>query len=118
MAVLGLHGCMGFFSAAASRGHSPVVARRPLTVVPSLAAEHEPQGAWASVVVAPRLQRSRLSNCGTWAQQLWVTWNPPESGIKPMFPALANGFSTTEPPGKAPPTPHLFLFFFFEKNVI
>ena len=27
-------------------------------------------------------------------------WDPPGPGIEPMFPALAGGFFTTEPPGK------------------
>ena len=30
-------------------------------------------------------------------------WDLPDPGIEPMFPALAGGFFTTEPPGK----PHI-----------
>ena len=59
-----------------------------------------------------------FSSCGTWAQQLWFAssraqfssdaqaevlcemWDIPGSGIKPRSPALAEGFFTTEPPGK------------------
>ena len=28
-------------------------------------------------------------------------WDLPNPGIEPVFPALAGGFFTTEPPGKA-----------------
>ena len=48
------------------------------------------------VVVAPGL-RAR-------AQQLWPVggmWGLPGSGIKPVSPALAGGFFTTESPGKS-----------------
>ena len=40
----------------------------------------------------------RLSSCG--AQLLWDMWDLPRLGIKPVSPALAGGFFTTEPPGK------------------
>ena len=43
----------------------------------------------------------RLSSCGAWAQLLYGMWDPPGPGIKPVFPALAGGFSTTAPPGKS-----------------
>ena len=40
--------------------------------------------------------------------QLWLTrlvapqkWGLPEPGVKPMSPALAGKFFTTEPPGEA-----------------
>ena len=29
-------------------------------------------------------------------------WNPPGTGMEPMFPALAGGFLTTRPPVKSP----------------
>ena len=38
-------------------------------------------------------------------------WNPPRQGVKPMSPALAHGFFTTELPGK--PRVFFFLNFFF-----
>ena len=41
-----------------------------------------------------------LSNCDTRALLLHGMWNLPRSGIKPVSPALAGGFFTTEPPGK------------------
>ena len=42
----------------------------------------------------------RRKSCGTRAQLLCSTWDLSGSRIKPMSPALAGGFSTTEPPGK------------------
>ena len=39
-------------------------------------------------------------SCGTWASLLRGMWNLPRPGIKPMSPASADGFFTTEPPGK------------------
>ena len=42
----------------------------------------------------------RISTCGTWTQLLCDTWDLPRSGVKPVSPALAGGFSTTELPGK------------------
>ena len=40
----------------------------------------------------------RLSSWSTRAQLLRSLWNPPRPGIKPLSPALAGGFFTTEPP--------------------
>ena len=75
-----------------------------------------------------RAPERRLSSCGIWAQQLWLTgsraqaqqlqrsgpaapgmWDPPGPGLKPVSPALAGGFPTTAPQGK----PHLFIFCFY-----
>ena len=39
-------------------------------------------------------------------------WDLPGPGIEPVFPALAGGFLTTEPPGK----PHIYLFIFKTTN--
>ena len=64
--------------------------------------------AWAGSVVVAR----GLSSCGSWALEhglnscgAWIylflsTWDPPKPGNKPLSPALAGGFFTTEPPGK------------------
>ena len=49
----------------------------------------------------------RLNSCGTRAWLLCGMWDLPRSGIKPMSPALAGGFFTTEPPRK----PYLFISF-------
>ena len=64
-------------------------------------------GTQASVVLAHglsscglrALERS-LSSCGASAQPLRGMWDPPGPGLKPTFPALAGGFSTTAPPRK------------------
>ena len=42
----------------------------------------------------------RLNPCGTLALLLHGIWDLPESGLKPMSPALAGRLFTTEPPGK------------------
>ena len=42
----------------------------------------------------------RLNSCSTLIQWLWGMWDLPGSGIKPISPALAGGFFTSEPPGK------------------
>ena len=42
-----------------------------------------------------------VSTCGTWTQLLCDTWDLPRPGVKPVSPALAGGFSTTELPGKS-----------------
>ena len=49
----------------------------------------------ASVVVA-----HGLSSCGARALLLHSMWDLPGPGLKPMSPALADGFLTTVPPGK------------------
>ena len=41
-----------------------------------------------------------LSSCGAWALLHHGTWDLLRSGIKPVFPALAGEFFTTEPQGK------------------
>ena len=54
LAVLGLHFCASAFSSCGERGPLFIAVRGPLTVTASLVAEH-------------RLQRRRLSSCGSWA---------------------------------------------------
>ena len=44
--------------------------------------------------------RMGFSSCGTQAQLPCSMWTLPGPGIEPMSPALADGFSTTELPGK------------------
>ena len=77
MAVLGPRFCARAFSNCDKRGPLLIAVRGPLTV-----AEH------------------RLSNCGSWAQSLRGTWDPPRPGLEPLSPALAGRLSTTAPPGK------------------
>ena len=56
-----------------------------------------------------RVLENRLSNCGMWAQLHCGKGDLPRPGVKSIFPALAGGFFTTEPPGK----PVWVIFFFF-----
>ena len=87
MAVLGLRFCARAFSSCGKRGPLLIVVRGPLTIAASLVAAH-------------RLQTRRLSSCGSRAQLLRGMWDPPGPGLEPVSPALADGFSTTAPPGK------------------
>ena len=89
MAVLGLRFSARAFSSCGKRGPLSIAVRGPLTIAASLVAEH-------------RLQTRRLSSCGSRAQLLRGTWDPPRPGLEPMCPALAGRFSTTAPPGKPP----------------
>ena len=87
MAMLGLRFCARAFTSCGKCGPLFIAVRGPLTIAASLAAEH-------------RLQTRRLSNCGSRAQPLRGTWDPPRPGLEPVFPALTGRFSTTAPPGK------------------
>ena len=89
------------------RGYSLAVVCRLLILAASLAAEHGLQCVWASALAARGLQQCssravahRFNSCGARANLLLGMWDLPRSGIKPVAPALAGGFSTTEPPGK------------------
>ena len=93
MAALGLHFCVRAFSSCGKWGPLFIAVRRPLTIVASLVAEH-------------RLQKRRLSNCGSQAQLLRGMWDLPRPGLELVFPALAGRFSTTAPPRK----PCIFFF--------
>ena len=42
----------------------------------------------------------RLNSCGSQAQLALSMWDLPRCRIQPVFPALAGGVFTTEPPGK------------------
>ena len=87
MAVLGLRFCARAFSSCGERGPLFIAVRGPLIIAASPVAEH-------------RLQTRRLSNCGSRAQLLRGTWDPPRPGLEPASPALAGRLSTTAPPGK------------------
>ena len=87
MAVLGLCFCARAFSSCGKWGPLFIAVRGPLTIAASLVAEH-------------RLQTRGLSNCGSRAQLLRGTWDPPGPGLEPVSPALAGGLLTTAPPGK------------------
>ena len=90
MAALGLRFCARAFSSCGKRG--------PLIIAASPAVEH-------------RLQTRKLSNCGSRAQPLRGTWDPPRPGLEPVPPASAGRLSTTVPPGK--PKNVLFLIFIY-----
>ena len=99
MAVLGLRFCARAFSSCGKRGPLFIAVRGPLTIAASPAAEH-------------RLQTCRLSSCGSRAQLLRGTRDPPRPGLEPASPALAGRLSTTAPPGK----PDQF-FFNYQRNI-
>ena len=42
----------------------------------------------------------RLDSCGAWAKLSLGMWDLPGPGNKSLYPALAEGFFTTKPPGK------------------
>ena len=92
--MLGLRFCARAFSSWGKRGPLFIAVRGPLTIAASLVAEH-------------KLQTRRLSSCGSRAQLLHSTWDPPRPGLEPVSPALAGRLSTTAPPGKPHP---IFLF--------
>ena len=86
-AALGPRICARAPSSCGKWGPLLIAVRGPLTIAASLVAEH-------------RLQKRRLSNCGSRAQLLRGMWDPPRPGPEPVSPALAGIFSTTAPPGK------------------
>ena len=72
MAVLGPRFCATALSSCGKRGPLFIAARGPLTIVAPPVAEH-------------RLQTRRLSNCGSRAQLLRGTWDPPRPGPEPVL---------------------------------
>ena len=85
--MLDLGCCVGFAPVAASGGYSLVVVLKLVLVV-------------APCHGAQILGLTVCSSCGSWAWLLHVMWDLPGPGIKPVSPALAGRFFTTEPPGK------------------
>ena len=96
--MLGLRFCAMAFSSCGKWGPLLTAVRGPLTTVASPVAEH-------------RLQTRRLSSCGSRAQLLRGTRDPPRPGPEPASPASAGRLSTTAPPGKP-------LIFYDTKNGI
>ena len=99
LAALGLRFCARAFSSCGKRGPLLIAVCGPLTVAASLVAEH-------------RLQKRRLSNCGSRAQPLRGIRDLPRPGIEPVSPALAGRLPTTAPPGK-PHLQHIFISWCF-----
>ena len=85
LTVLGLRFCVRAFSSCGERWPLFIAVRGPLTIAPSLVAEH-------------LLQTRRLSSCGSRAQLLHGMWDLPRPGLEPVSPALAGRFLTTAPP--------------------
>ena len=77
--MLGLRSYARAFSSCGKWGPLLIAVRGPLTIAASLVAEH-------------RLQTRRLSSCGSRAQLLRGTWDPPRPGLEPVSPALAGRF--------------------------
>ena len=100
MAVLGLRFCVRALPSCGKRGPLFIAVRGPLTIAAPLVAEH-------------RLQTHRLSNCGSRAQPLRGTRDPPRPGLEPVSPALAGRLSTTAPPGKPHTTDFVCQYFWF-----
>ena len=91
---------------AMSGGYSLVAGSGFLTVATSLV-KHGLWGAQASAACgfsgcSSQALEHRLSSCGAQAQLLLDMWDLPRPGIEPVCPALADGFFTTQPPGKPP----------------
>ena len=82
LAVLGLRCCARALSSCSEREPLPIAVRGPLTIAASLVAER------------------RLSSCGSRAQPLRGTRDPPRPGLEPASPASAGRLPTTAPPGK------------------
>ena len=101
--MLGLGYYRGVSLVEASGGCSLVAVFGLLVGGASLVSEHGPNGTCTSVAVT-----LAFSSCGFQAQELWrmglaAPWHvgSSRSRIKPMSPGLADGFFTTEPPGKS-----------------
>ena len=96
-----IFGCVGSsvraraFSSCSKWGPLFIAARGPLFI-----AVRGPFTIAAPPVAGHRLQRRRLSSCGSRAQLLRGMWDLPRPGLEPVSPALAGRFSTTAPPGK------------------
>ena len=92
-------------------GATLLVEVRRLLLVVAFVAEHgfraRGLGGWHSMAL-----EHRLSSYGARAQLLHGMGDLPGSGTKPMCPALADGFFTTEPPVQ----PWNRIFFLFPKK--
>ena len=107
LALLGLCCCTGLSLVAVIGGSSLGAVPGFLTAMVSFSGERALERG-DSVAAArgpgsygPQALRNRLISCGAQTQWLHGMWDLPRPGIKPMSPALAGGFFTTEPPGKS-----------------
>ena len=99
----------GLSSSCGEGGSCLVVVLGVLIVVASVISECRLLGMRASTVLAGGLSGSgsqvlehRLSSRSTLDLLFLSMWDPLGPGIKPISPALAGGFFTTDPPGKPP----------------
>ena len=96
--MLGLGCCEGFSLVAVSRGSSSLQCEGFLLLWLlswSMLLRAHGFNSCCSLAV-----EHRLNNRGAWAQLLHGMWDLPRPVIEPMSFVLADGFSTTEPPGK------------------
>ena len=98
--MLALRCCMPAFSSCGEGGYSLVVMGGRLIAVVSLVAEHGFRCVAFSTRSSWALEHG-LSSGGTWDLLLCSMWNLPRPSIKPVSPALADGFLTAGPPGKS-----------------
>ena len=102
--ALGLHCWVQAFSSCCEQGLLFAIEHGPLFAVAWLVAEHRIWSTQASLAAAGGLQ---LLHC---------TWDLLRSGSKPMFPALAGRFLSTEPPGKFLFVDSFFFLFFYDSH--
>ena len=95
LAALGLRCCVWAFSSCGKQGLL-FVALHGLLLLQSTGSRRVGFSSCGS-----RALERRLSSCGTRASLLRGMWNLPRPGLEPVSPALAGGFLTTAPPGKA-----------------
>ena len=107
LAVLGLHCFEGSSQAEVSGGYSSLrcldFLLQWLLLLWSMGYRARRLHSPGSSGVAVPPPECRLGSCGAQAQPLCSMWDRPGPGIEPASPALADGLSTTEPPGKSLP---------------
>ena len=101
LAVLGLPCCQGLSLVAANRGYSLAVVHGLLSLWRLLSWQSQALGGRSSSGRGSQTLKHSLHSCGNVAFLLCATWDVPGPVIKPVSPALADGFFTTEPPGKS-----------------
>ena len=107
MAVLGLRCCMGYSLVALCSGgysldHCAMISLQWFLSLWSTGLRHASFSSCSTKLrsCGSRAPEHRFSNCGTPTYLLHGIWDLSGQGIKPVSPALAGGFLTTESPGK------------------
>ena len=93
--MLGLCCCPGFSLVAAREGYSLVVVCRLFVAVASIVAGH--RLGWECSSCDSQALEHRLCNCGIQTWLFHSMWDLPRPGIKPVTPAPAGKFFTSEP---------------------